>query len=252
MYKHKKNYTGKGQIKQFSVVFLVLLVLYFALIRPLVQQGVNVLQKEIEETIELLQAYVSKKSDIVLPTKEVLQNFQKQLSQQEQNYTLLRNFIDPAKEYLPQGAVEPGLYFIEQLHIVTKRLQRQANSLKIAIPESFGFSKEMPEDTGNVELLLKELDVVDRVVTLLMEQGVKEVALVKSLPAVEVRDEKKEKLFYRELPTQLSFLCESSTLINFLYQLKIFSPVIFVKEITVKRAGGTSLEVKMLLTRFVI
>lgn len=250
---HKNNHkTDKGQIKQFSVIFLILLVLYFALIRPLVQQGTTVLEKEIEETTELLQAYVSKKSDTVLPTKETLRHFQKQFAQYEQNYAILKNFIDPPKEYLPRDTAEPGLYFIEQLHIVTKRLKRQATSLKIAIPESFGFSKEMPEDAQNVELLLKGLDVVDRVVTLLMEQGVKEIMLVKSSPVVEVRDEKKEKLFYRELPTQVSFLCESNILVNVLYQVKIFSPVIFVKEISIKRTGETSLQVGMVLGRFSI
>ena len=187
-----------------------------------------------------------------MPKEEFVQALEDYLRRYERNYKQLKEFIDPAREYLPEGTQEAGLYFIEQLHITTKRLNRQANTLKIKIPDSFGFSEQLPEDAADVVLLLKELDIVDRITTLLMEKGVKEISLVKPLSALEQRDGATQELFYRELPLQLSFSCNSSTLVNFLYQMKNFSPALFVKDIIIKRQEGLSLQVEMLLSRLVV
>lgn len=210
------------------------------------------LEEQINEAITQLKRYIPKEKEEYLPTKEFVQALESHLAQEEQSYDMLKDFIDPDKEYVPQDAPEAGLYFIEQLHITTKRLKRQANTLKIKIPDNFGFTEEMPADVKNVEVFLKELEIVDRITTLLMEQGVEEISLVKPLSPIEQRDLKTQKLFYRELPIQLSFLCSSSTLVKFLYEVKNFSPVLFMKDIIVKRKDGQSLQVEMLLSRLVI
>ncbi len=170
------------------------------------------------------------------------------LAREKQNYQGLLSLIDPPVRYLPEGTAEAGLYFIEQLHITLKRLRRQANSLNIVLPESFGFSEEMPAESENIELLLKKLDLVDRVTTSLMEQGVRKISLVKPLGAIEQRDSQTQELFYRQIPIQLSFSCDSAALVKFLYQMKNFSPALIVQDIIIKRAGGLSLQVEMLLS----
>lgn len=247
---HSTDY--KGLIRQSSLILFVILALYLALVRPLARQGVNILQGQIDETVIQLGKYLPKKSGIVLPTEENVRVLQKNLAQEEQNYQELKGFLDPAGAYLPEGTQEAGLYFIEQLHITNKQLSRQANTLKIRVPSNFGFSEQMPEDTENVELLLKELDIVNRLTTLLMEEGVEEISLVKPLSPLEQRNKKTEKLFYRELPIQLSFLCNSATLVKLLYQLKNFSPVLIIKDIIIRKAQGLSLQVEMLVNRLVI
>lgn len=242
----------KGLIRQSSIILFVILGLYLALVRPLAKQGVNMLQGQIDEALMELEKYIPEEEGELLPTEESVELLETSLAQNEQNYKVLKKFVDPERNYLPEGTQEAGLYFTEQLHITVKRLKRQASTLKIQIPEDFGFSEEMPADSQDVELLLKELDVVDRLTTLLMEQGVEEISLVKPLTAVEQRDQKTEKLFYRELPIQLSFLCNSSTLVKFLYQIKNFSPVLVVKEIIVKKKDDLSLQVEMLLSKIVV
>ena len=242
----------KGLIKQSSVILFIILGLYLALIRPLAKQGVNMLQGQIDEALVELKKYIPEEEGELLPTEESVELLETSLAQNEQNYKILKKFVDPERDYLPKGTQEAGLYFTEQLHITVKRLKRQASTLKIQIPEDFGFSEEMPADSQDVELLLKELDVVDRVTTLLMEQGVEEISLVKPLTAIEQRDQKTEKLFYRELPIQLSFLCNSFTLVKFLYQMKNFSPVLVVKEIIVKKKDALSIQVEMLLSKIVV
>ena len=242
----------KALIRQSSVILFIILALYLALVRPLAKQGVNILQNQVDEAIIQLEKYIPEKEEDFLPTEEFTQAMETSLAQNEQNYNILKSFVDPDKEYLPPGTQEAGLYFIEQLHITTKRLKRQANTLKIKIPDKLGLSEEMPEDSQSVELLLKELDIVDRVTTLLMEQGVREISLVKPLSAIEQRDQGTQKLFYRELPVQLSFLCNSTTLVKFLYQMKNFSPSLIVKDIIIKKKDALSLQVEMLLTRLVV
>jgi len=238
----------KGLVRQFSLVLFIVLVLYLTLVRPLAIQAVNVLQAQIDESVIQLEGYLSKAGEGPLPTEESQRRLKAVLAQEEQNYRSLVNFIDPPKVYLPEGTEEAGLYFIEQLHITAKRLKRQASTLKLDIPERFGFSEEMPADTEDVGLLLKKLDLVDRVTTLLMEQGVEEISLVKPLSPIEQRDPRTKELFYRQLPIQLSFLCDSSALVKVLYQMKNFSPVLVVKDIIIKRAEGQSLQVEMLLS----
>jgi len=242
----------KGLIRQSSIILFILLALYLALVRPLANQGVNMLRAQIEETTLQAERYISKNGEELLPEKKSLEALEASLAQNEQNRAMLKNFIDPDKEYLPAGTQEAGLYFIEQLHITTKRLKRQGNSLKIKIPESFGFSEEMPQDSENIELLLKELDIVDRVTTLLMEQGAEEISLVKALGPIEQRDQQSQKLFYRELPVQLSFLCNSSALVKFLYQMKNFSPALIIKDVVIKKGEGLSLQVEMLISRLLV
>ena len=247
------NLSGyKGPIRQISIILFIILAFYLALVRPLVKQGLHILQSQIDEAVLRLERYMPEKKAALLPTKGNIQALKASQAQSEQNYQELKNFIDPDKSYLPEGTQEVGLYFIEQLHITTKRLKRQASSLKIKIPSNFGFSEKMPQDTHSVELLLKELDAVDRVASLLMKQGVEEISLIKSLGSLEQRDQKTQKLFYQELPMQLSFLCHSSTLLKFLYQIKDFSPALIVKDIIVKRAEGMSLQVEMVLTGLVV
>ena len=241
----------KGLVRQFSIILFIVLTIYLALVRPVAKQGVNLLQDQINEALVQLERYIPKEGGL-LPTKESVRVLEAYLAQERQNYQDLRNFIDPPREYLPRGTQEQGLYFIEQLHIATKRLKRQANTLKIKIPDSFGFSKEMPEDAGNVQILLEKLDVVERVTTLLMEQGVEEISLARPLGMLEQRDSRTQELFYRELPFQLSFLCNSSTLVRILYQMKTFSPALIVKDIIIRREKGTSLQIKVLLSRLMI
>jgi len=242
----------KNLIRQFSIVLSVILILYLILIRPLAQQGAKMLQDEIRQSVRELEKYISKDEDKILPTEEMVKSLEDYIKRDKSNYDQLKKFVDPPKEYLPENTDEAGLYFIEQLHIATKRLRRQANSLKIKIPDTFGFSEDMPENIENVELLLKELEVVDRLTTLLMEQGVEEISLIKPLTVTEQRDEESQKLFYREIPVQLSFLCSSSALVNVLYQMKNFSPVLVVKDIIIKKSVGRSLQVEMLLSRLVV
>lgn len=242
----------KGLIKQSSIILFIILALYLALVRPLAKQGVNILQDQVNEAVVELEKYIPEKEEDFLPTEELVQAIKSSLAQDEQNYNILKSFVDPDKEYLPAGTQEAGLYFIEQLHITAKRLKRQGNTLKIKIPDSLGFSEEMPEDSRNVELLLKELDIVDRVTTLLMEQGVEEISLVKPLSAIEQRDQDTQELFYREIPVQLSFLCNSTTLVKFLFQIKNFSPALIIKDIIIRKKEALSLQVEMLLTRLVV
>ncbi|MCQ9208010.1 MAG: hypothetical protein NG712_01330, partial [Omnitrophica bacterium] len=161
----------KGLIRQSSIIIFIVLALYLALVRPLAKQGVNILQGQIDEALVQLERYIPKEEEQPLPTQDLVRTLKAHLARNGENYQSLKGFIDSGKDYLPKGAQEPGLYFIEQLHITTKRLRRQANSLKIEIPEHFGFSEQMPDENENVEILLKELDIVDRVTTLLMEEG---------------------------------------------------------------------------------
>ena len=238
----------KGLIRQFSLILFIVLALYLALVRPLAKQAVNVLQCQIDENVIQLEESLSKAGEGPLPGKESLKTLEAILAQEEQNYQKLANFIDPPKAYLPEGTEEAGLYFIEQLHITVKRLKRQANTLKINIPQSFGFSEEMPADTKDVKLLLKKLDLVDRVTTLLMEQGVDEISLIKPLGVLEQRDPKSQELSYRQFPVQVSFLCNSPALVRFLYQMKNFSPVLVVKDIIIKKGEDQSLRVELLLS----
>lgn len=248
------RFTGyKGIMRQFSIVVVAILVLYLVLVRPLTKQSVNALQDEIELTTKRLERYLPKQEGKVLPTRNAVSALKKQLEQEQDNYQQLKRFIDPARDYLPEGTAEAGLYFTEKVHIVSKRLSRQANTLKIKIPETLGFSTEvLPEETEDIELLLKGVDVVDRVMTLLMEEGVYEISLVKTTVPIEQRDQDTEKLVYKELPVQLSFLCTSPVLIKVLYQMKNFSPVLVVKDIIVKRTQGDFLQIDMLLSRLVV
>ena len=245
-----KNY--KVLLRQSSIIFLVVFAVYFAIVRPLVRQSTSMLEEQIEDTALQLERYLPKEQAGFLPTQEVLAALQKALKREEQNYQNLKKVIDPSREYLPRGAQEAGLYFIEQLHIRTKRLRRQANTLKIKIPQALGFSEEMPADRESVELLLAELDALESSATLLMEQGIKEISLLKPLRVQEQRDHQTQRVLYKELPIQLSFLCNFAVLVKVLYQLKNLSPTLAIKDIIVRKTEDSSLQVEMLLSRLAL
>ncbi len=240
-------------MRQLSVIVFVILTVYLALVRPLTKQSVNMLESEIKLTTRRLERYIPKQGLEGLPTKDALKSMEAYLKQDEKNYQKLKKFIDPQKDYLPEGTEEPGLYFTEQTHIISKRLKRQATAARIKIPENLGItSSALPEDSKNMELLLKQLDLIDRIMSLLLEQEVNEVSLIKALDPVERRGADTEKLLFKELPIQLSFLCNSSSFVKILYQIKNFSPVLIIKDIIIKRTAEDALQIDILLSRLVL
>lgn len=239
----------KRIVRQLVVFILVCFGIYFILIRPFWGARMALLEKEIEEKSALLKKYISKEG--WMPEATAYNQLAKANEELGRDFKVLSELIDPKRVRLPEDILEQRLYFKERLYGVKKRLDEGAREKGMELPANLGFSEELPEPEAVPELL-RRLGTVDSLVTLLIEKGATAISLIKPLETKEFVDPQTDVLICKELLLQLGIECNTTTLVEFLYELKKASPVMVVRDLKAKSGPGQSLKVGLLISELIV
>lgn len=224
-----------GLLGRLILTIALIIGLYLLLISPLLRMRDNSIDERLARASIELRHFLQAKSP--LPSLENYQLLDKEMKTLNDNYAELSNSVVASSPYLPKGVTEAGLYFIERLHSISKKLSAKATEAGIEMPSDFGFSEELPE-AAKVEFCLRQLDIVDKVVSSFIERGAAAITLIKPLK-FEKGDSKKEGPDFEMIEVQFSARSSNEALIRFLIDMRNAKPTIVVKNLQiVSEASG--------------
>lgn len=226
------------------LIFLISIIiggLYLLLAGPFLNMRSKAMDEKLARDALELKHFVKSKS--LLPSLENYERLRKETELLQGQNIELANFVGVASTYLPKGVNEAGLYFIERLHSVRKKLSAKASELKVELPPDFGFGEELP-DAALVTFCLRQLDVMDKVVSSLIENKATSITLIKPLK-FEGLDAKEGGQYYKSVDMQFSVKCSAQVLIRFLTDMANSQPIIIVKNLQVVSDSLGALKVDM-------
>jgi hypothetical protein len=239
------------RIRQLVNLFAIAIFFAYIFWQPIQRlKRAKLLDEQIRNRRSKLESMLSKSEISGLPNQEIFNSLMQRKEQIESAYRNLRSFISPGKARLPVDAQDPGLYFIEKMHAVTKSLQRKALAKGVKLPASLGFAEELPSK-DIIEESLRKLEMVEDMVGALIEEGAEKIVLIKFLKTKDVTLEQSS-LLYKELPCQIGLSCDTETLVKFLNRLENSSPIYVLKELHITGAKPPMLEVAAVISGIVL
>ena len=244
-----KTVREKTIVKQGIVAIAVIAGFYFFVLNPFLTEGSTILDEELERKTMEIKKYISRTG--ILPSKEGFEKLKKEGTGIESKLEELTDFIDPPKTRVSEASTEAGLYFIERLHSSMKKFSESSPSGDIKIPENLGFGDGLPRE-DKVDSLLRQLETVELAVGMLLKNGNVEFSAIKPLKAIDYIEPLSKRVFYTELPVQISLKIDSEALIKLLVGLKNASPMVSVKELHVRsnKTPSGRIEVSLVLSAF--
>ena len=241
----------KNILKQGLIIFAVLAGIYIFFLSPFLREGRSIIDEELERKISDMKRFITLTGTV--PSKESFAKMEKEKNSLEEKFSGLVDFVDPKKARLSEKNAEAGLYFIEKLHSTMKKFESDSVAKGVKLPENLGFGDGLPKD-NMVPVLLRQLEIIEFVVEILLKNGGSDVYALKPLKSIENIEPVSTKLFYTELPVQISIKTGIKTLMNLLLELKNASPVISVKELHVKSIEPDSgdVEIRLVLSSFMV
>ncbi|MCX5692695.1 MAG: Amuc_1100 family pilus-like protein [Candidatus Omnitrophica bacterium] len=241
----------KNILKQGLIIFAVLAGIYIFFLSPFLREGRSIIDEELERKISDMKRFITLTGTV--PSKESFAKMEKEKNSLEEKFSDLVDFVDPKKARLSEKNAEAGLYFIEKLHSTMKKFESDSAAKGVKLPENLGFGDGLPKD-NMVPVLLRQLEIIEFVVEILLKNGGSDVYALKPLKSIENIEPVSKKLFYTELPIQISIKTGTKTLMNLLLELKNASPVISVKELHVKSIEPDSgdVEISLVLSSFMV
>ena len=238
-------------LKQGLIVLAVLAGIYIFFLSPFLKEGRSIMDEELERKISEMKKFITLTRAV--PSKESFTKMEKERDLLEDKFSSLANFTDPEKARVSEKNSEAGLYFIEKLHSTIKKFEIEAGAKNVRLPENLGFGDGLPKDSM-VSLLLRQLEIIEFAVGELLKSNSSDIYTLKPLKPIEYIEPVSKKLFYTELPVQISIKTTTSAFVNLLLALKNASPVISVKELHVKsiESGSGDAEISLVLSSFMV
>lgn len=244
--------TGKEKLilKQGLIVLAVLAGIYIFFLSPFLKEGRSIIDEELDRKIGEIKRSITLTGTV--PSRESFAKMEKEKDSLAEKFSGLADFVDPKKTRLSEKNAEAGLYFIEKLHSTMKKFEPAA-ARGVKLPENLGFGDGLPKD-NMVPVLLRQLETIEFTVEELLKSEGSNVYALKPLKPIEYIEPVSKKLFYTELPVQISVKTDTKTFMNLLMEFKNASPVISVKELHVKSIEPDSgdLEISLVLSSFMI
>jgi len=246
-----KSAREKVVLKQGLLVIGVMAILYIFLLNPFLKEGSSMLEDELGRKTSDIKRYIKRTG--ALPSKESFDKLEKDRQGLEKTLQELVDFVDPEKVRISESSTEAGLYFIERLHSSIKKFSEKAVLKDTELPEDLGFGGGLPKE-GVVGILLRQLETVELAVDTLLESETIEFSTIKPLKSIDYIESLSKKIFYSELPVQISIKTDTDSLIDFLLELKNRSPVISVKEVHIKSSefDTANIEASLVLSTFML
>jgi len=246
-----KTAREKTILKQGLIILAVLAGIYIFFLSPFLKEGRSIMDEELERKISEMKRFITLTGTV--PSKESFAKMEKDRDLLEEKFSGLADFTDPKKARLSEKNSEAGLYFIEKLHSTMKKFEMEAGIKDVKLPENLGFGDGLPKDSM-VPVLLRQLEIVEFAVGALLKNSGSNIYALKPLKSIEYIEPVSKKLFYTELPVQMSIKTTTSAFMNLLLELKNASPVISVKELHVKsiEPGSGEAEISLVLSSFMV
>ncbi|MBU1062445.1 MAG: Amuc_1100 family pilus-like protein [Candidatus Omnitrophica bacterium] len=245
-----KSGREKTILKQSLVAVVILVGLYLFVLNPFLKEGSSILDEELERKTNEIERIISHTG--ALPSKESFTKFEGQKLEIESELQKLADFIDPLKVRISESSTEAGLYFIERLHGSTKKFSKEAQVKGIKLPENLGFGDGLPKESM-VDLLLRQLEVVELVMDILLKSRNVEFSAIKPLKSIDYIESLSKEILYVEVPVQISIKADTDVLIDLLLELKNKSPMVSVKEVHIRSSefdGDDYIEASLVLSAF--
>lgn len=241
----------KNILKQGLIVIAVMAGIYMFFLSPFLKEGRLIMDEELERKISEMKRFITLTGTV--PSKESFLKMDKGRISLEERLFSLADFIDPKKIRLSEKDSEAGLYFIEKLHSTMKKFEIDAGAKDAKIPENLGFGDGLPKD-NMVPVLLRQLETIEFVTEALLKSGHSDIYALKPLKPIEYIEPVSKKLFYTELPVQISIRTDTKAFMDLLLELKNASPMVSVKELHVKNIelDSTGIEISLVLSTFMI
>lgn len=246
-----KSGKEKLLLKQGLIVLAILAGVYIFFLSPFLKEGRSIIDEELERKISDMKRFITLTGTV--PSKESFSKMEKEKKSLEEKFLSLVDFVDPKKTRLSGKNAEAGLYFIEKLHSTMKKFETETSEKDTKLPENLGFGDGLPKD-NMVPVLLRQLEIIEFAVDVLLKNTGSNIYALKPLKSIEYIEPISKKLFYTELPVQISVKTDTKTLTNLLLGLKNASPVISVKELHVKSIEPDlgEVEISMVLSTFMV
>lgn len=246
-----KTAREKTILKQGLIILAVLAGIYIFFLSPFLKEGRSIMDEELERKISEMKRFITLTGTV--PSKESFAKMEKDRDSLEEKFSSLVDFVDPNKARLSEKNAEAGLYFIEKLHSTMKKFEIDSGAKAVKLPENLGFGDGLPKD-AMVPVLLRQLEIVEFTVDVLLKSNNSDIYNLKPLKSIEYIEPISKKLFYTELPIQISIKTTTDAFMNLLLELKNASPVISVKELHVKSIEPSSgeLEISLVLSSFMV
>ena len=246
-----KTAREKSILKQGLIILAVLAGIYIFFLSPFLKEGRSIMDEELERKIGEMKKFITLIGTV--PSKESFTKMEKERDLLEEKFSGLADFTDPKKARFSEKNSEAGLYFIEKLHSTMKKFEIEAGTKEAKLPENLGFGDGLPKD-NMVPVLLRQLETIEFAVGVLLKSKDSNIYTLKPLKPIEYIEPVSKKLFYTELPVQISIKTTTSAFINLLLELKNNSPVISVKELHVKsiEPGSGDADISLVLSSFMV
>jgi hypothetical protein len=241
----------KNILKQGLIILAMLAGIYIFFLSPFLKEGRSIIDEELERKISDMKRFITLTGTV--PSKESFAKMEKEKNSLEEKFSGLVDFADPKKARLSEKNTEAGLYFIEKLHSTMKKFESEAAVTGAKLPENLGFGDGLPKD-NMVPVLLRQLETIEFAVGILLKNKGSDVYALKPLKSIENIEPISKKLFYTELPIQISIKTDTKTFMNLLLELKNASPAISVKELHVKSIEPDTgdLEISLVLSTLMV
>lgn len=244
-----KSQAHKNMLKQGLIALGILIGVYVFFLSPFLKEGRSLMDEELEKKTAEIKRYITRTGS--MPSKESFEKLDKESSELEKKFLELMDFVDPEKPRMSESGSEAGLYFIERLHTTMKKFEDIIGVKAIRLPGNLGFGDGLPKESM-VEVLLRQLETVEFMVGLLLKSERIEISNLKPLKAIEYIEPVTKKLFYTELPVQVSVKTDNKTIANLLLELKNRSPIVSVKELHMKGISSGDIEVTCVVSTFMV
>jgi len=236
---------NKNLIIKVGVLVVLPLLLLVLVVHPLWLRRLESLDEKITESVKLLKQYAGKGDP--LPSALTLDYYAAQKEDLRERYEITTRYMDPTPTGLPPGTREPGLYFREELYTVKKRLEQMAKESKSTLPESIGFTDELP-NSKEVPILLQELDITNRIAEILLSGGVSEISLLKPLARSGPGDNEYG-VGYRVIAVQVTFRSDISAVVGILHHIATTVPVLVTNDVQIRELSSHVIETSLVVSQ---
>lgn len=176
----------------------------------------------------------------------VLEKISEKLSNDLESF---EQIIQKTNSQIPEGTAMDGLFFREHLFKVSRELQLLASERGVVLPETLGFSDELP-DVKRVPLLIHQLTGIQEVAASLIESGAARISVIKPLEIIEHKNPDAGEVVLMELPFQITAECHFQTLLTALIRLRNSPQVLVVREVQIQAKEEEPLQVQIITSAF--
>ena len=157
----------------------------------------------------------------------------------------LMSIVDVKSAAIPQDVSDKGIYFFESVYATTKLLERKAAAKKMIMP-AVNFAVEIPKEE-DIPYLLKQNEMIDQIMNIIIEAGMCEVEAVVPLPF----DRKDKVLDFEKLSIQVVMSVDADTFIKVVSRINDSVPLYLIEELSLQSQKANRLKVNLCVSRIV-